>query len=51
MVTLSGRLRTEEERRVAEDLDARPYGTHDVQSAIERGTPWVPPDSPTPEGN
>jgi hypothetical protein len=26
------------------------YGTSDVQSAIERGTAWVPPTSPTPEG-
>jgi hypothetical protein len=33
-----------------EDLDARLYGTHDLQSAIERGTPWVPPDAPTQEG-
>jgi hypothetical protein len=33
-----------------ENLDAELYGTHDVQQAIERGTAWEPPDSPTPEG-
>lgn len=40
----------EEAEHLEEDLDARLFGTTDVQSAIERGTPWVPPDSPTPEG-
>ncbi|MDQ6827295.1 MAG: BON domain-containing protein [Gemmatimonadota bacterium] len=40
-----------EAEHLEEDLDARLYGTHDVQSAIERGTAWEPPDSPTPEGN
>ena len=39
-----------EAEHLMEDLDARLYGTHDVQSAIERGTPWEPPDSPTQEG-
>jgi hypothetical protein len=33
-----------------EDLDARLYGTADVQNAIADGTPWNPPESPTPEG-
>jgi hypothetical protein len=33
-----------------EDLDARLYGTTDVQSAIEDGTAWIPPETPTPEG-
>jgi hypothetical protein len=33
-----------------EDLDARLYGTHDVQRAIADGTAWEPPDGPTPEG-
>jgi hypothetical protein len=32
------------------DLDADLYGTTDVLHAIEDGTPWVPPESPTPEG-
>ncbi|MEJ7809113.1 MAG: BON domain-containing protein [Gemmatimonadaceae bacterium] len=40
----------EEAGHLEEDLDARLYGTLDVQSAIEHGTPWVPPDSPTQEG-
>jgi len=39
-----------EAEHLEEDLDARLYGTTDVQSAIEDGTAWVPPDSPTPEG-
>ncbi len=39
-----------EAEHLEEDLEARLYGTHDLQSAIERGTPWVPPDSPTQEG-
>lgn len=34
----------------ADDLDAELYGTSDVGQAIEEGTPWVPPDGPTPEG-
>ena len=25
-------------------------GTHDVQDAIENAEPWIPPESPTPEG-
>lgn len=39
-----------EAEHLEEDLDARLYGTTDVQRAIEDGTAWVPPDSPTPEG-
>jgi hypothetical protein len=39
-----------EAEHLEEDLDARLYGTTDVQSAIEEGTAWVPPESPTPEG-
>jgi hypothetical protein len=33
-----------------EDLDSRLFGTSDVGNAIERGTAWIPPESPTPEG-
>ena len=33
-----------------EDLDSELYGTTDVQRATEDGTPWIPPESPTPEG-
>lgn len=39
-----------EAQYVAEDLNARLYGTEDMQSAIERGTAWIPPETPTPEG-
>ena len=39
-----------EAEHLEEDLDARLYGTTDVQKAIEEGTSWNPPDSPTPEG-
>ncbi|MFN2399854.1 MAG: BON domain-containing protein [Gemmatimonadaceae bacterium] len=40
-----------EARHLEDSLDARLYGTPDVSSAIERGTPWVPPTTPTPEGH
>lgn len=40
----------DEAEHLEEDLEAQLYGTQDVQSAIERGTPWSPPDSPTQEG-
>jgi hypothetical protein len=33
-----------------EGLDAELYGTTDVQRAMEEGTPWIPPESATPEG-
>jgi len=33
-----------------EDEDAQLYGTTDMQHAIEDGTSWIPPESPTPEG-
>ena len=33
-----------------EDLDADLYGTTDLQRATESGAPWIPPESPTPEG-
>jgi hypothetical protein len=39
-----------EAEHLEEDLDARLYGTTDVQAAIEEGTAWIPPESPTPEG-
>jgi hypothetical protein len=35
---------------VEEDLDAELYGTTDVQHVMENGTPWIPPEGPTPEG-
>jgi hypothetical protein len=33
-----------------DDDETSLFGTTDVQSAIEDGTPWNPPDSPTAEG-
>jgi len=32
------------------DLESDDMGTHDVGRAIADGTPWIPPDGPTPEG-
>ncbi|MDQ3520257.1 MAG: BON domain-containing protein [Gemmatimonadota bacterium] len=40
----------EEAEHLEEDLEVQLYGAQDVQSAIEHGTPWSPPDSPTQEG-
>ena len=42
-------LSPEAEHR-AEREDEQLYGTTDVQHAIEDGTAWIPPESPTPEG-
>lgn len=33
-----------------EDRSAELFGTTDVQKSIEGAIPWVPPESPTPEG-
>ena len=33
-----------------ENLDADLFGTTDIGRAIQDGTPWVPPESPTQEG-
>lgn len=42
---------TAESEHLEEDLDARLYGTRDVNKAIGDGTPWIPPDAPTQEGS
>jgi hypothetical protein len=42
-------LSPEHESRT-EEIDEELYGTTDVQHAIEEGTPWIPPEGPTPEG-
>jgi hypothetical protein len=39
-----------ETETVHEDLDAELYGTTDVGHAIQDGTTWIPPESPTQEG-
>ena len=41
---------TESSDHLVEDVDARLYGTRDVQDAIEQGESYSPPDRPTPEG-
>src|ERR1700754_4814 len=33
-----------------DDIDHELYGTTDVGHAIQDGTAWIPPESPTPEG-
>lgn len=33
-----------------EDRTAELFGTTDIQKSIEGAIPWVPPESPTPEG-
>ncbi len=35
---------------VQDDADHELYGTTDVGHAIQDGTAWIPPESPTPEG-
>ena len=41
---------SDEAEHLEEDLEARLYGTTDVQQAIEDGTAWIPPTGPTQEG-
>jgi len=40
----------DEARHLADDFEGEENGTLDRSEATERGIPWVPPDSPTPEG-
>ncbi len=39
-----------EAEHLEEDLNARLYGSPDSQTSTQRGTPWIPPESPTAEG-
>ena len=39
-----------EAEHLEEDLDSRLFGTSDVGNAIQSGTSWIPPMSPTQEG-
>jgi len=39
-----------EAEHLQEDLDSRLFGTSDVRNAIQNGTAWIPPTSPTQEG-
>lgn len=38
------------EARGDENLDQRMFGTTNMQDAIAHGVPYIPPESPTPEG-
>ena len=42
--------RSPDAERLREGVDARLMGADDVQSSIEDGTAWNPPQGPTPEG-
>ena len=39
-----------EAEHLREDMRAELFGTSDMQKSIEGGIPWIPPESPTPEG-
>lgn len=41
---------SDESEHLEENILAEVEGTVDVQKAIEGAIPWVPPESPTPEG-
>ncbi len=40
----------DETRHLTPDENSELYGTVDINRSMEDGVPWVPPDSPTPEG-
>jgi hypothetical protein len=50
MITSGAGSAGPEDEHLDDDPDARMFGSQDVQSAIEHGTPWIPPVSPTAEG-
>ena len=39
-----------EAEHLQENINAELFGTTDVQQSIEGAIPWIPPESPTPEG-
>jgi hypothetical protein len=39
-----------EAEHIVDDRNLNPAGTHEVGEAIEQAEPWIPPESPTPEG-
>jgi hypothetical protein len=41
---------TDESQHLADSPDTESDGTTDIGKAIEGGLPWIPPESPTPEG-
>jgi hypothetical protein len=40
----------DEARHLADDFEGEMTGTVDREESVERGIPWIPPESPTPEG-
>ena len=40
----------DEAERISDNDDAALFGTRDMETALENGLPWIPPDEPTPEG-
>ena len=40
----------DETQRATDNDDASLFGTRDIESVMENGVPWIPPDEPTPEG-
>jgi len=40
----------DEAERTKDNDDAALFGTRDIETAMENGLPWIPPDGPTPEG-
>ena len=41
---------TDESQHLADSPEVEQEGTADVSKAIESAQPWIPPESPTPEG-
>jgi len=41
---------TDESQHLADSPDVEQEGTADVSKAVESAQPWIPPESPTPEG-
>jgi len=46
----AARQYTAESEHLIDDEDDESTGTHDISEAIEGAVPWIPPESPTPEG-
>ncbi len=40
----------DEAQRASDNDDASLFGTRDIESVMENGVPWIPPNEPTPEG-
>ena len=40
----------DEAQRATDNENASLFGTRDIESVMENGVPWIPPDEPTPEG-